>query len=699
MNMIRCRYSWCINSIIRLLVCSSGWIAVAIAEEPVVELAETVVTASRTDQTLLDIPAHVTLLTPQAIHQSAALTTDDLLRQIPGFSLFRRSSSLVAHPTTQGVSLRGIGASGVSRTLVLLDGMPLNDPFGGWVQWHKVRRGSLERVEVLRGGGAHLWGNYALGGVIHLQTRQPYQPELRLLVNGGVGRTGAVDLIVAERFGRTGVMLEGGLFSTAGYKVLRADQRGAIDVNAASNSSTLRLKVERPLAASGRLLAQAGVFREARDNGTRLTENATDAGYAALQTVWSRPSGKWTLAGFTQIQEFNSVFAAAAPDRATERPALKQFKVPAKVVGVSMHWLKPVGQRHTLAAGTDFRWLRGETNEDYRNLGDGFTRRRWAGGAQQLLGVFFQDRLRLSERWLLTAAGRADAWRSTDGFRREQNLTDDTLVQNQVFEARHRWVFNPRLAARFFAHPMVSLRAAVYRTFRAPTLNELFRPFRVGNDITEANPALVPEQLTGIEAGFDYRRMAFTGHVTAYWNQVDEAIFNQTFAGSGGVVEPCGFVPEGGSCRQRENLPQVRVVGLETELEYRLPWNFISGLGYLLTNSEFVKGPAAVENKRLPQIPVHQLVFKFAYQQPKHVQGKLQVRYLGTQFENDLNTLKLEDFAVVDLYLTKVLGAQWEVFIQAENLLNTTYMVGRSGRGLISIGMPRRVYGGVRFTR
>jgi outer membrane cobalamin receptor len=138
-----------------------------------VRLEPVVVSAGRVEQALQDVPSNVTVLTRDDIERSAARTVDDLLRQIPGFSLFRRSSSLVANPTTQGVSLRGIGPSGVSRTLVLLDGVPLNDPFGGWVCWSKVPLESIERIEVVRGGGSALYGNYALGGVINIVTRKP----------------------------------------------------------------------------------------------------------------------------------------------------------------------------------------------------------------------------------------------------------------------------------------------------------------------------------------------------------------------------------------------------------------------------------------------------------------------------------------------------------------------------------------------
>ena len=98
---------------------------------------------------------------------------DDLLRQIPGFSLLRRTSSVAAHPTSQGVSLRGVGANGASRTLVMTDGIPLNDPFGSWVYWNRVPKYAIESIEVVRGGASELYGSSALGGVVHLRTRRP----------------------------------------------------------------------------------------------------------------------------------------------------------------------------------------------------------------------------------------------------------------------------------------------------------------------------------------------------------------------------------------------------------------------------------------------------------------------------------------------------------------------------------------------
>src|SRR5206468_8977749 len=131
---------------------------------------EVTVTATRTNTRLEETAASIVVLGPKELETTAAMTLDDSLRQVPGFSLFRRTGSRTANPTTQGVSLRGVGASGASRAVVLADGIPLNDPFGGWVYWGRIPRESLSHIEVLRGGASGLYGSGALGGIVNINT-------------------------------------------------------------------------------------------------------------------------------------------------------------------------------------------------------------------------------------------------------------------------------------------------------------------------------------------------------------------------------------------------------------------------------------------------------------------------------------------------------------------------------------------------
>ena len=150
-----------------LSLLASLWLAASppVADPAPPPFADTlVVTAARAPERLTDAVAPTTVLTREDLARSPGLTLDDQLRQIPGFSLLRRSSSLTAHPTSQGVSLRGLGPSGASRTLVLFDGVPLNDPFGGWVYWNRLPLSSLESVEVARGSLSQLYGSAAMGG-------------------------------------------------------------------------------------------------------------------------------------------------------------------------------------------------------------------------------------------------------------------------------------------------------------------------------------------------------------------------------------------------------------------------------------------------------------------------------------------------------------------------------------------------------
>ncbi|HMD62225.1 MAG TPA: Plug domain-containing protein, partial [Opitutaceae bacterium] len=131
------------------------------------------VSATRAPEPLSQVPFTVQVVPGDAFTDGSSHAVDDVLRGAADFSLFRRNDSITANPTSQGVSLRGLGPSGASRSLVLLDGVPLNDPFGGWVPWSLVPIDSVARAEIVPGGGATAWGNASLAGVIQLFTTQP----------------------------------------------------------------------------------------------------------------------------------------------------------------------------------------------------------------------------------------------------------------------------------------------------------------------------------------------------------------------------------------------------------------------------------------------------------------------------------------------------------------------------------------------
>src|SRR5436305_3338877 len=427
-----------------------------------------VVTAARSQERLTDAVAPTSVLTREDIARSPGLTLDEQLRQIPGFSLLRRSSSLTAHPTSQGVSLRGLGPSGASRTLVLFDGTPLNDPFGGWVYWNRLPASALQSVEVARGALSQLYGSAALGGAIQLLPRAPRRGTLEATVRGGDRTTRDAEIFASDAAtgGKPwGWTLAGRLFNTNGFYILFPEDRGAVDRRATVGFGTLYGRFQ-----WGSYHAGLNVFHENRGNGTALQRNDTslqtlDAGYGGEHWVWDL---------YGQTQRFQSTFSRILPDRSREFLTAEQdFRT--QGFGGSAAWRSGGG----LLVGADLR------------------RASWDVQEQTLGGLYAQETVGVSPRLDLLAGARFDLWASQ----------------------RTRSSFNPRVGALFRATDEVTLRGSIYRGFRAPTLNELYRPFRVRNVLTEANTNLREESLLAAARGADLVTSSrLVGRLNAFHN-------------------------------------------------------------------------------------------------------------------------------------------------------------------------------------
>ena len=660
------------------------------AEEPV-RLAPVVVTPTRMEQKADDVPAAVTVIGREDIRASASQTLDDLLRQVPGFSLFRRTSSVVGHPTTQGVSLRGIGPSGTSRALVLMDGVPLNDPFGGWVAWNRVPLLGVDQVEVVRGGGSSVWGNYALGGVVQILGRRPTARGAALEASYGTEDTSNLGLLVTETAGPLRILLEGNRYDTGGYPIVKDSRRGRIDIDAESTHHVFNGRLEWHPAPGATLWLSGNYYDEERVNGTALQVNDTTSGIAALGGRLPGGDGEWRFATYGNWQEFHSTFTSQAPDRSTEALALDQT-VPTTSAGGWLQWSRPFGP-HLLSVGGDVRWITGETVERVF-VGGTFARTRTAGGEQVVGGVYVQDVWTPHRAVEVVGGLRGDVWVNYNGFRRDTPPPSAAIPPSQTFGDLERIIPSPRLAVLVRASPTTDVRASVYQGFRVPTLNELYRPFRVRNDVTVANATLKPERLTGGELGVTQRWGPLEARVTGFVTEVKDLVANVTQAAA---LPDC---PAGTTCRQRQNLPLARIRGVETELMVRLARDWRLLASYLLSDARVVDAPdqPALEGRRLAQVPEHNATLGVQYRNPAIVEASVLARYHGGQYEDDLNTLPLGGYVVVDLFASRALTRWLHVFAAVENVFDTTYSVGRTSEGVVSIGAPRIVRGGLRLT-
>ena len=641
-------------------------------------------------------PFNVEVVTTEEIERAPQLRLDDLLRgQVPGFSFFRRSSSRAAHPTTQGVTLRNFGPNGAGRTLVLLDGIPLNDPFAGYVLWNQAPPASLENILVQPGGGAGLFGNAALAGTIFLVSKQP--EEDGAFADVSIGNYDAYAAAFGGNLvrGRASLSVFAERFSTSGYPVLRADQRGSVDNTSSADSSLVQIGGEFSLTEETTLRLQARRFEEDRGNGTIFTGNDTLGGDISALLVAKFPaiSSELQVSAYGQRRKFRSTFSSVNAARDIETPALDQYDVPANAAGGSAVWTIGLGGQHRVTFGGDFRWIEGETNEAFRWNGTEFTRLRNAGGRQLFMGAFVEDVWNVSETATLVGGFRVDRWQLFDGMRRETERGTGAIVVDSRFANRDGYSLNGRLGTRVALVQDLSMRAAGYTAFRVPTLNELYRPFRVGNDVTEANAALEPERLLGGEAGFEWRpiqtvRLAATG----FFNRLEDAIGNITIGVGPGTFEPGGFIPAGGVLRQRRNIELVLAPGIEFSGEWQITPTLVVNAGYLFTEPTIEKASeSALEGKLLAQTPQHVFTGALEWTPNQRWLMTAQIRTSSRQFEDDLNTRTLAPFATIDAAIFYNFSEALAAGVKVENLFDTDIETGKSADGLVLIGTPRLV--------
>jgi outer membrane receptor protein involved in Fe transport len=657
---------------------------------PATAAEQVTVTANRTGVRVVENATSVTILSALDLDSTAAFRLDDILRQVPGFSLFRRTTSRVANPTTQGVSLRGLGASGASRALVLSDGFPLNDPFGAWVYWDRVPRESIGSVEIASGGASHLYGSDALGGVVNI-LRTPVDRN-RVSLEAAYGNENSPDLSLAasRTLGPWSVGIASELFRTDGYISVPADLRGAVDKPVNSQDATGDVTVQRKFADRGAIFVRGSVFGESRHNGTPLQTNSTTIRELDLGGNWdAHELGAFQLRAYAGRQNLDQSFSSIASGRISESLTRTQ-RVPAQQVGFSVQWQHSLGTHQQLVAGLEESDIHGQTNEQ-GYFGGHPTSTSKGGGREVNWGAYVEDIFRLAPDWLLTASGRVDHWENFDAFAPPNPAQP---VGSASLPDRSETFFSPRLGLLHKLTSHVSLTASGYRAFRAPTLNELYRGFRAGNVFTEANSNLRAERLTGAEGGAIVtgwnERFMLRGNF--FWSEITRPVANVTLSTTPSLIT-----------RQRQNLGSTVSQGAEFEASGQLSRSVTLSGGYQYTHAtvtNFSVDPAlaglnpSLAGLRVPQIPRHQFDFQARYNRP-FILLAVQGRFGGNQFDDDQNTLLLRRYFSLDATASHTLRPGVDLFVAVENLLNQRYDVARTP--VLTVGPPILARAGLRL--
>lgn len=654
---------------------------------------EIVVTGNGLDGTASDAVYGAVTLDRAALDAAASNRLEEILKDVAGFQLFRRSDAASANPTSQGATLRALGGNAASRIVLTLDEVPQADPFGGWISWPAFDPRRLGVVRVVRGGGSVVHGPGAIAGTIALESVTPAEaPGLQAELS--YGSRDSIDAFAGygRRIGNAALTLALTHAHGDGFIPVVPEQQGEVDRPAHYRQSSASARALVPLAAGAELQLNALHFRDRRERGLPFTGNETKGTDASVRLVGER----WSALAYLQGRDYYNSFASVNAARSTVSQTAEQYSVPSTGIGARGEWRPRVGASVELRIGGDWRSTVGETREYYAFQNGEGTRAREAGGRSRIVGVF-ADFSWSTERVTLTGGARIDRWRIEDGFLDERVRATEAVLTATNFPDRAGWEPTLRAGVLVKATDDLSVRAAGYMAWRLPTLNELYRPFRVGADATAANAALAPERMRGFEAGVEYRIAGpITMSATVFANRLHNAIANVTLGSGPGSFPGVGFVV--GQFSRRDNLDAIDARGVEIDASLALAGNWRAVAGYSFVNAQVeASGAAASLNGLRPaQTPRHSLSASIGWNGQGGARGNLGVRYSGSRYEDDLNRERLAAAITLDASGAVPLSKQLAIEARAENITAARVEAGIAN-GIIERATPRTLWLGLRW--
>ena len=657
-----------------------------------------VVSATRSERTVESLPSAVTVIGTPEIKASSATSVPDLLRSIPGFALRDYQSNLVSVPSRSIVSFRGLGGSTAGRVLVLLDGVPIGDPFSGWLDWGRIPLPMLASAEVIRGGGSIIWGSRALGGVVNLRTVEARDDEVSLTLERGSFHTSHGAGMASLKRGKLSAIVAADYIDTDGFNPIPPDQAGPVDLPEPVRNGVVTGKLNYEFSPAIQGWISASTYRNGEPPWGILDDLRFNEGRAGVRWL-SQSHGIATASVFANHRLNISNSFSINSDRTTSTPS-GFGRSPAGSQGLFAQWTQVLRERHEISSGIDFTSTGGSVTETYAFVNDSPTEQRRVGAAQQFSGIFAQDAADLGHSLRMVASIRLDRVHSFNGYRTvksipaEAVLSDSTLADHT--DTRLTW----SLGFRRQQASWLAIRVNAYEAFRAPSMFEMYSPrFSSRGTVTEANAQLGAELLRGLEGGFDVEiGRNVLARVTAFTNRVASPIFDITIRTAGStaeVIPPCGLMPARQTCSQRQNVPALRSNGLESDFSWRPnnAWRFNGGYTY---NSTRVKAPGQpIDGLQALRSAPHSAMAGISFDNPRWFSASVEARHVSSRFEDDLNSIELAPFDVVGLRVNRELGSRVTAHLKVENLLDEKFDVTRTRAGLAELGAPRWVTVGV----
>jgi outer membrane receptor protein involved in Fe transport len=592
------------------------------------ENIEIVVTATKTEHSIREIPAAASVVTREEIDNSSAVTVDQLLRTVPGVYAARMdpsSPSRIAQTYVRGLP-------GNSRTLVLLDGVPMNSLYDGQVDWSQLSTNNVERVEIVRGASSGLYGTNAMGGVINIISRAP-EPGVHSRVSFDYGSldSSRVSAEHTRSTDNTSFSVSATHFESDGYNMWRPEY--PIPAQFRDSTGTVKdnfaVKVMRDVGSSGLLEANINYMK---DEVTGFYKPGTD-GYTPQTREQIIPSISYTSEGTDSITSFVlygrfGEQKADTLDRFTYSTITQEGSYTDQSVGISLQQTRRLGSIHNITYGADY--VDGKIDNDFTYPTD---RRRNTRGDLEQYGAFIQDEIELSPRWIANISGRYDYWK-TGG---NQTDTGTGAGPSTDYVTRKDGFFSPKAGLLFKYSDQLHIRTTVGRAFNLPDMYNLYSTTTRGPRTYWGDPELDPEIITSVDAGVDYYfKQGGFFKITAYYNEAEDFIYSVE-------RDPLNF--------DKTNIGGVVTKGVELEAQF-MPTSQLTITGSMTYNDSLIVEHKANEDlvgNFLTHVPRKQASIRADWTPNNRSLVYAQVNYVGKRYGNDTNTTVYNEYLIADV--------------------------------------------------
>lgn len=647
-----------------------------------VYLDEVVVAATRTENRISQIPGRINMLSAEKLSLVAAQNVDDYLKYLPGVQVSR---SFGIFSTKSSVTMRGLSGNEQARTLVLLDGIPVNKADGGSVNWNLISTGDVERVEVVKGPGSALYGGNAMGGIINVITQKPTERfQGNLTAEYGTYNTKIVRLnmsgIMGHEVNKGFYWTTGGFYQKSdGYITQSEADRSINPFIIKSNVDEKALNFKVGYGNSDKLNSEINlsIYDGTRGTGEKVYQpNGNQTEYLTYQ-LRANVSGKtgsikWNSSVFYLNENYMKVTESKKDD-------YSWYNVTS--VRQDMGLLSSVNYtigKQSFTSGFDIRNGQVDASDIYYTSSDKVDN----NGKMNFYGIYLQDDISITETIKLLAGLRYDFARFYDGSFIIYNPTAETeFLKQYVFAEKGdvKWgAFSPRVSLQYKPNDNFRIYGGYSRGFRPSVLDDLCRTGRIQGGLKVANPNLNPEYLDNFEVGGDYlplRNLKFTA--SGYYSKGKDFLY---YVSTGDSID-MGFGKR--PIMIRSNISNVNIYGGEFEVNYS-PISSLSLFGnYAYCQAKIsdykplsIKDPVNLKDKFLTDVPQHSFSAG-ALLKTKILNAGLTCRYTGEMFVNDQNIYddivlsnKYPAWLTVDLRLSREVYKHTNISLNIQNIFD-----------------------------